>query len=143
MASLPAGCFDSGCWTICNGTGYWSLPPSLSGAAPVFASILDMVSSWVSAVAVWAGTGELPVEAVVCAALVLTLLSLLYLWLGEEQDEQTKEPEGESRKRRTSSALQDGRTDWLGSVEGGAARNHYTGQGLHSELVYVNANSRF
>ena len=132
MASLPAGCFDSGCWTICNGTGYWSLPPSLFGVAPVFAPILDQVRSLVSAVAVWAGAGELPVEAVVCAALALTLLSLLYLSLGEAQDEQTKEPGGESRKRRTSSVCR------TGSVEGGAAGNHYTGRGLHSELVSVN-----
>ena len=64
-------------------------------------------------------------EAVVCAALTLTLLSLVYLWLGEADDEQTKE-EGE---KRTSTALQDGR---IKSVESGAVRNHYTGQDFAS-----------
>ena len=124
MASLPAGCLDSGCWTICNGTEY--LSPPLPGVALVFAPILDLVGSWVSAVAVWAGlVGELPVEAVVCAALTLTLLSLLYLWLGEADDKQTKE----GGERRTSTALQEGR---IKSVEGGAVRNHYTGQDFAS-----------
>lgn len=124
MASLPAGCFDSGCWTICNGTEY--LSPPLPGAALVFAPILDLVSSWVSAVAVWAGlVGELPVEAVVCAALTLTLLSLLYLWLGEADDEQTKE----GGEKRTSTALQEGQ---IKSLEGGAVRNHFTGQDFAS-----------
>ena len=124
MASLPAGCFDSGCWTICNGTEY--LSPPLPGAALVFAPILDLVSSWVSAVGGWAGlVGELPVEAVVCAALTLTLLSLLYLWLGEADDEQTKE----GGEKRTSTALQEGQ---IKSLEGGAVRNHFTGQDFAS-----------
>ena len=115
MYFTPIGCLDSGSWSICNGTEYWSpQPPPLVhviGDASTYAvEWWSGVCSSTSVIAAeWAG-GEAPVATVVCAALALTLLTLLHLWFshgetlreGDEQEE--AELEVEIRKRNASSS---------------------------------------